>query len=283
MKIMVGIPYTRGACVNAAVENCLDVLVSAGSMWVKKRGMFERPSRALFRTKSVALDSAGFVAMKVHGGYPWSIHQYCDLVQEPIKGMIEPWSWWSQMDFCCEPEIASNEAQVKERINATVESLSLCIDEAKKRGMRMPMPILQGWRPIDYELCVGLFDQILDGNWPPLVGVGSVCRRQLNGPNGLIPVINSISRLLPKSKLHLFGVKGLAIAHLGDNVESIDSCAWDFAARKDIQRYRREYMAQHIGTTMSDATKALPCTNALKARYMLKWHTSTQLQAKGGT
>jgi hypothetical protein len=72
------------------------------------------------------------------------------------------------------------------------------------------------------------------GELPALVGVGSVCRRDLSGRAGLLAVVEALDRALPpRTRLHLFGVKGSAIRRLAGHprVPSVDSMAWDLAAR----------------------------------------------------
>jgi hypothetical protein len=49
--------------------------------------------------------------------------------------------------------------------------------------------------------------------WPSLVGVGSVCRRQLSGEIGLMRVIDTLEGILPSHvQLHLFGIKSAALS-----------------------------------------------------------------------
>lgn len=70
---------------------------------------------------------------------------------------------------------------------------------------------------------------------PRLIGVGSVCRRDLKHPeHGLHAILRGIDGMLPKgSKVHLFGVKGASLEQVKqlDWVASVDSMAWDFGAR----------------------------------------------------
>ncbi len=91
------------------------------------------------------------------------------------------------------------------------------------------MPVLQGWKPDDYLDCANRM-----GALPALIGIGSVCRRQISGPDGLGAIIEALDAALPSGvRFHLFGVKGAALAELGpcDRIASIDSMAWDFDAR----------------------------------------------------
>lgn len=174
----------------------------------------------------IALDSAGFVAMVRYGGYRWSTAEYVELAAS------FPWAWWASMDYCCEPEVASNRDVVLDRVRLTAHRLVECQREARERGIPDPVPVLQGWLPDDYLRCADLL-----GDLPPLVGLGSVCRRNLRGPDGVLEIVRRLDVRLPAHvKLHLFGVKGDAIPiFLGHpRIQSVDSMAWDQAARREL-------------------------------------------------
>jgi len=176
-----------------------------------------------------ALDSAGFVAMVRYRGYPWSIAEYVSLAK------ALPWDWWASMDFCCEREVAADRQEVVSRVARTVIWLDKCLTEAERQGVKPPMPVLQGWQAADYVSCAAQMEHY-DHYLPDLVGVGSVCRRALGGPDGLLAIISRLDRELPRNvRLHLFGVKGSAIRELADHprIWSVDSMAWDAAARRE--------------------------------------------------
>lgn len=251
-RILVGLPYsTRGALLDATHALVAPVLISAGSCYREGRGLLP-PGDAAWMAYGASLDSAGFTAM-MQGGYRWSVDEYVDfIVQGGTAGGTRPfaWSWWSAMDFCCEQEIAANRDEVERRIDATIASLGetlACVDEWRDEGagaLPDPLPILQGRTVADYTRCAdGLARELRaagrDG-LPELVGVGSVCRRQLHGPEGLLPILSGLDRALPPHvRLHLFGVKGDVLSHLGGlrrRVASVDSMAWDFAARMDARK-----------------------------------------------
>jgi hypothetical protein len=115
------------------------------------------------------------------------------------------------------------------------------------------MPVLQGWAPNDYVRCIDLYSDVLEGVWPDVVGVGSVCRRNLHGDAGLLVLLEMLDIYLPHHVgLHLFGVKGSALRHLEGmpRVVSTDSMAWDFRARRDAQerglKSTNEHRAEHL-------------------------------------
>lgn len=74
-------------------------------------------------------------------------------------------------------------------------------------------------------------------NAVPLIGVGSMCRRHLNGTSGIAAIVEVLDRVLPPGcKLHLFGVKSDGLKALAGHprLRSIDSCAWDFGLRMSV-------------------------------------------------
>lgn len=197
------------------------MLISAGSLW--QGGKLRRPQA--IKGANIALDSAGFVAMTVHGGcYPWDQSTYLDLVQwlNPV--------WYASRDYCVEPQIAQNELERDRRIHKTAQEYHLLCEQADQRGLPRPMPVLQGWTSKDYIKSARLIEPL-----PQMIGIGSVCRRPLSGPSGLSSILDCVCEL--GSQLHLFGVKGSALKRIKADlfwrlkVKSIDSHAWDYGAR----------------------------------------------------
>lgn len=266
MIVRLGLPKTTGEFPGAALRLGAPVLVSAGGLWDGKRGRFREPGTAI-TDLDVALDSAGFVAMKQWGGYPWTVEQYVELaLSRPT------FSWWSAPDLCCEPELACNvDARVKGTADLLLQTLRI-VDHWRKAApdvywLHDPMPILQGWTPAHYRQSIhhiGLYLRAMGREWPDLVGVGSVCRRPLRGATGLVSVLAEIDKGLPENvKLHLFGVKGSALAVLAENprIASVDSLAWDFGARIDARK------AGHSST------------NAHRIAAMTSWYESSAVAA----
>lgn len=247
MKIRIGVEGRRATVLNKAREIGAPLLLSANSLWNSRKNRFE--GFDCYAGFDLALDSGGFVAMKRYGRYRWDVGQYVNLA-----ATVAP-TWWAQMDFCCEPEIASDAAAVAKRIDATVEHLHACQGQAKSVGASAPMPVLQGWKPKDY-VSGPAYDRGFE--WPEIVGVGSVCRRPVSGPQGLIAVVGEIHAALPENvRLHLFGVKSSAlrklIALFPGRVASIDSMAWN------------------IGGWWECHKAGLPWNAEAKANYMAQW------------
>jgi hypothetical protein len=256
----IGIPTPTGALRDAAEAAGYPAMMSANAF--RRGGRFVVPST--WRPyPNLALDSAGFVAMARYGGYPWSPDAYLELVEQ-----VQP-RWYAAMDYCCEPEVSPGKASTTERVWRTVGALIGLRARARRHGMAMPMPVLQGWRPGDYLLSARLTGAAV-GDWPALVGVGSVCRRQWSGPDGLSAVLSALTIALPVGvRLHLFGVKSsaavAAVATFGDRIASTDSMAWDSAARRECALANKA-----SGARPGDAGW-LSCSMDLRIRHMHAW------------
>ncbi len=236
--LRVGIPQPGGKILAAARASGYPVLFSANAFMVRDKDGYgdvvrvRKPDPAQFAGLDAALDSAGFVAMSHYRGFPWSVDQYLDLVAS------WPWSWWSSMDLCVEPELAHDRVELYFRLAETCRLLGECRQRARDRGIPDPMPILQGRHPRDY---LWMLERLPLLELPPLIGVGSMCRRHVHGPDGLIAVVQALDRELPAQvRLHLFGVKGTALSYLSGHprLASIDSMAWDAAARRSLRTGR---------------------------------------------
>jgi hypothetical protein len=94
------------------------------------------------------------------------------------------------------------------------------------------MPVLQGFAPSDYVRHIRSYgDRLVPGMW---VGVGSVCKR--NGDvRAIESVLCAIKGARPDLKLHGFGLKTTALRSglVRSCLETADSMAWSFAARKE--------------------------------------------------
>lgn len=247
--IRVSLPEPNGTLLRTALTLTNKLLISASVFWQPRKGKFAGVGSVLSgydhvhgpggsHGLNVALDSAGFTAMVTWKGYPWTIAQYVDLAVR-----LEP-VWWAQMDYCCEKEIATDRAEVRDRMMRTVETLietlHMVDDLQDRHGVGYvadPMPVLQGRTPGDYCTSASLVLNYLDrmGRGEPwLLGVGSVCRRTLGGPEGILPVLDALDRELPPgTRLHFFGAESEAIRELSQHPRALstDSMAWDSRAR----------------------------------------------------
>lgn len=206
----------------------------------------------------VHLDSAGFVAMAAQGGYSWTPESY---ILDLCAGY--PFARFSSMDLCVEQEVASDRIEVRERISKTIHLNQRCHRLSCDAGIddRL-MPVIQGATPDDYLRCYDALAGMIGEK--RVIGVGSMCRRDTEGPNGIVAVVDALDRRLPPGvTLHIFGVKssgGEQIAFM-DRIASIDSQAYGITARQKAQEMRRH-------------DPSFSKSNAFTAKIMEEWYLS---------
>lgn len=171
------------------------------------------------------MDSGGYSALsKPPHRWPITVPQYADEIGRAAEeiGMLE---WAAPMDSMCEPHVLVGTGRTVEyHQHETVERYLELIDLV---GVPVP-PVLQGFTLADYWRCVGFYDAAgVDLFSLPLVGLGTVCRRQATTE------IGNLVRSLAASglPLHGFGVKLDGLAAYGRLLVSADSMAWSSGAR----------------------------------------------------
>lgn len=173
-----------------------------------------------------ALDSGGFTELSLYGRWETSPAAYADAVAL-YEWEIGNLQWAAAQDWMCEPfMLAKTGLTVHEHQERTVANLL----ELRSLTPRLPwVPVLQGWSLTDYVRCVELYDRAgVDLRAEPLVGLGSVCRRQATGEIGAIA--SSLAAL--GLCLHGFGVKTAGLARYAEHLASADSMAWSYDARR---------------------------------------------------
>lgn len=91
------------------------------------------------------------------------------------------------------------------------------------------IPVLQGWSVYDYWRCEEMYRAAgVDLKAEPLVGVGTVCRRQ--GTNEATLIMRSLAE--SGLRLHGFGFKILGLRASLADLASADSLAWSDTARR---------------------------------------------------
>lgn len=134
-------------------------------------------------------------------------------------------------DYMCEPFIlAKTGMTVADHQRLTIERYDALM--AYGNLTTYVMPVLQGYRPEEYADHVSQYgDRLRPGMW---VGVGSVCKRN-SRPAEVAAVVMAIVHIRPDLRLHLFGLKTIALQSLlvNQSIFSADSMAWSFAARRE--------------------------------------------------
>jgi hypothetical protein len=211
------------------------------------------PLRKLPRARGPwALDSGGFTELSVFGRWTVTVEQYVREVREYVSE-IGKLQWAAQMDHMCEPWIlAKTGGTVEEHQRLTLENYL----QLKSKAPDLPwVPVLQGWTITDYWRHAEAFARAgVDLAALPLVGVGSICRRQGTTGAGVILATLATSQL----RLHAFGMKVSGLRLSAGAVVSTDSLAWSFAAR------RRPALPECRGRHRS-------CQNC--QRYALQWRS----------
>lgn len=193
------------------------------------------------------LDSGGFSELSEFGEWRTSEDDY---VRE-----VERWRsvgqlvWVAPQDWMCEPFVLEKTGgSVAVHQQMTVENFLRLRD----RLGPLVIPVLQGWTRDDYHLCWATYEANgVDLEDEPVVGIGSVCRRQNTAEAG------EIVRSLAPLRLHGFGVKLTGLESFGDALLSADSMAWSYSARN--------------AAPMRDCSHK-SCANCL--RYALRWRSN---------
>lgn len=199
------------------------------------------------------LDSGAFTVVNRDGDWTLSPAAYAADV-ERYAAEVGRLEWAGPQDWMCEPVVlARTGLTLAEHQRRTIVNYL----ELRGRTARV-IPALQGWEPDDYLRHVEQYAAAgVDLDALPLVGVGTVCRRQD------MTIASRIMRQLAALglRLHGFGIKLTGLREFGDAMVSADSFAWSFDARMPHGALR--------GRRMRGCTHGGKCTHCL--RWALRW------------
>ncbi len=173
-----------------------------------------------------ALDSGGFTELSLNGVWETSPAQYAAEVRR-CRDEIGRLRWASPQDWMCEPFMVQKTGlSVAEHQRRTVVNLL----ELRSIAPDLPwIPVLQGWRRADYLRHVEDYARAgIDLAREPLVGLGSVCRRQ--GTDEAEELIRELHAA--GLRLHGFGFKLSGLRQCAPYLASADSMAWSLRARR---------------------------------------------------
>lgn len=207
---------------------------------------------------SWALDSGGFTELSAYGTwahgptpaeYVARVHRY-----DTEVGNL---CWAAPQDWMCEPFITAKTGLTVEQHQALTVSNFVLLKTLWARLDTIAdspfIPVLQGYAIADYQRCADMYATAgVDLEEQFLVGLGSVCRREATDEIGA--VVESLHPL----PLHGFGVKTAGLRLYGHLLESADSMAWSFSARRDPALPECAVDGRHIN-----------CANC--PRYALRW------------
>jgi hypothetical protein len=200
-----------------------------------------------------ALDSGGFSELSLHGAWTLSARDYVTEVRR-YRDEIGLLEWAAPQDWMCEPTmLARTGLDVAEHQRRTIANLL----ELRAMAPDLPfVPVLQGWSVGDYWRHVEAYEAagvvLVD---EPLVGLGTVCRRQHMASAAALVASLAAEGL----RLHGFGFKRTGLVAVGDGLASADSLAWSYHARRE--------------PPMPGCTTHKNCANCV--RFALAWREET--------
>lgn len=194
-----------------------------------------------------AMDSGGFTELNQFGRWTITPAEYVAEVRK-YRDAIGNMLWAAPQDWMCEPEvIAKTGLSVGEHQQRTVDNFL----ELKSLAPDLPIiPVLQGWWGQDkrgnrlpggtYEDCIEKYAKAgVDLKQYPLVGIGSICRKQQTGIGFFMKLESQLRELSDAGvRFHAFGLKAEGLETLAGGAidpifASADSLAWSFGARHD--------------------------------------------------
>lgn len=217
-----------------------------------------------------ALDSGGFTELQTYGAWTVAPADYIARIHR-YREEIGHLQWVAPQDWMCEPAIinggwhggqyfAGTHLSVAQHQARTVANLV----QLRQTAPELPfIPVLQGFSLDEYLHCIDLYATAgIDVTREPIVGLGSVCRREAT-----TEIHQIVTALISQgvTRLHGFGVKSAGLNLYGRHLASADSLAWSFDAR----RYQRP------SPWCTSHRTAKNCASCMS--YALAWRTRTIL------
>jgi hypothetical protein len=174
-----------------------------------------------------ALDSGGFTELNKYGTWTINAAEYVAEVRR-FRAEMGGMEWAAIQDWMCEPFVLQKTGlSIEEHQRRTTANAVELLDRAPEIPWA---PVIQGWDVADYLRHADAYEAAgIDLRARPIVGVGSVCRRQHSAQ------AESIFRVLAERglALHGFGLKQRGLARSASYLSSADSLAWSFNARRN--------------------------------------------------
>lgn len=194
-------------------------------LFISYRQLRKRKKKPFDQKGSVCVDSGGFSELSLYGEWTISPEEYVQDL-ERLQGLGLEITWAAQQDMMCEPIMLEKTGlTVREHQERTVENLQTLRSFDSSIHF---IPVLQGQTLEEYFAHFEMFEVAgFDLRSEPIVGVGSVCRRQSSNE-----IAHIMKCLHAKGlKLHGFGVKIDGLKKYGEYLKSSDSLAWSYGAR----------------------------------------------------
>lgn len=194
-------------------------------LFISFRQLRKRKKKRFNTNLAICVDSGGFTELNLNSKWTITPEEYNNELLR-LKGLGLNIQWAAQQDYMCEPFVIEKTGlDIETHQKLTVENF------LKLRSFNSEVnyiPVLQGYELNDYFNHFEMFEAVgIDLRNEPIVGVGSVCRRQ-----NTKEIENLFKCLHAKGlKLHGFGVKTNGLKRYSKYLESADSLAWSFTSR----------------------------------------------------
>ena len=198
---------------------------ATGPLFVSRRRL-DRVKKTARAVVPWCLDSGGFSELSMFGRWETSPEQYAEEVTR-YSAQLGKMEWAAVQDWMCEPFILKKTGlTIREHQGRTIQSYY----RLHALAPAIPwVPVLQGFTLDEYldhieqyRLCG------IDLRKVPVVGVGSICRRQ--GTMEAERIIRAIHHR--GIRIHGFGFKLQGLRTCSRYLHSADSMAWSFNARR---------------------------------------------------
>lgn len=183
-----------------------------------------------------AIDSGGFTELQKYGRWTITAAEYVAFLRKAWE-QCGPFDFAAPMDWMCEDIVitggqagplrfAGTGLSIRRHQELTTENLL----ELRRLAPDLPIiPVVQGQDPGDYVRHARMYRQAgVDLASEPLVGVGSVCRRQ--HMEAAVEIMEAL-RDLGVERLHGFGFKIEGLRSCWQLMHTADSMAWSLDGR----------------------------------------------------
>lgn len=171
------------------------------------------------------LDSGAFSEIAQNGAWTVTARDYAREV-EVFRGEIGALAFVAPQDWMCEPNMLKKTGLTVRRHQELTTDNYLAL---RALGVKDVFPVLQGWTIGDYFRHADQYERRgVALAELPVVGIGSVCRRQAE--DEISQILHEVAER--RIRLHGFGVKMQGIVKAGAALHSADSMAWSFSARR---------------------------------------------------
>lgn len=177
------------------------------------------------------LDSGAFTELSRYGRWRTGSSTYVKQVRR-FNAEMGKLKWATPQDWMCEDFILKKTGRsLWHHQHMTVINYLALMEQAPEIPW---VPVLQGYTRDDYMWCIDHYQRYrVDLGVRPLVGIGSVCKRQAT--QEVAAIIREIEDM--GIRLHAFGLKMEGVSRVGDVLTSADSMAWSFNARRMQKRW----------------------------------------------